>query len=145
MRDQNLCVCRQRNVSLFTDPGTISRCLPLRKLFDLTPSSEASKGERGSWISSARAIPGELEDNNRATSKHNLLPATRSLAAASAPESCRLLSKEGFFFKKSRCEHPSPLSQRLFVCFLILTYEKLFQNTAARLGETELLSRGIPS
>ena len=100
MRDQNLCVCRQKNVSLFVDQGTISCCLLLCKLFNLTPSSEASKGEYGSsWISSARAIPKDPEDNKQVISKHNLLPATRLLSAASALRSCRLLSKEMFAAK----------------------------------------------
>lgn len=147
MRDQNLCVCRQNNVSLFVDQGTMSCCLLSSKLFNLTPSSEASKGEYGSsWISSARAIPKDLEDNKRVISKHNLLPATRLLSAASALRSCRLLSKELFATKAdvnttARSSNDCLLQSKA----LSLSYKKPFHNASGRLGEIELLSQGIPS
>lgn len=148
MRDQNLCVSRQKNVSLFVDGGTISCCLLLCELFELAPSSEASKGEYGSsWIASARAIPEDLEDHKQAISKHNLLPATRLLLAPSARGSCRLLSKE-LSAPKADVSTPAPSSSgSLFAPEQRSDSQlpELFPNTSGRLGEIELLSQGIPS
>lgn len=110
MRDQNLCVSRQKNVSSFVDGGAISCCLLSCELFELAPSSEASQGKYGSsWIASARAIPEDLEDHKQVISKHNLLPATRSLSAPSAPRSRRLLSQE-LSAPKADVSAPAPSS-----------------------------------
>lgn len=67
MKDQNLCVCRQKKkkkekmsaqLSSFVDHSTTScAALALCESLSLTPSWESSEGERGrSWILSARAI-----------------------------------------------------------------------------------------
>lgn len=150
MRDQNLCVCKQKKSSAYLSITAQSPAVCCcGSFFSLTPSSEASKGEYGSsWISSARAIPKDREDNKQVLSKQTLLPATRLLSAASAWRSCRLLSKELFATKADvRAQHPGP---PMTLCLLqskalILPCKKLFHNTSGRLGEKELLSQGIPS